>query len=403
MKPSLDRSRLNRMTVPAALTAVVLLILVFGSAYAAEKKTDYPPDISFSADQDGLKALRTLLKGKTASVKDWRRSWQELPGGGNGVLVAVSPHDVNNKEREPLLSWIKAGNRLIYIAWEPPSTLHIPGLSAEGGTAPDNRPGESVRIARHGDNSANGAQLSAAAPFSTKRLSKASGAEAIFSDDRGVLAARYPYGQGDVTVILTPEWLRNSQILQQDHFELLWPVLLEAAGGRNVWFDEFHHGYRAKPGLLEVYPAWMLAAYAEVALAVLLWLWRKGKRFGPVHTPREWVVLRGDETLKAVAGWYRRRRLMADAIMEQEQYLRKLLSERYGVRTTAAPAELVQAVRMNAGDEAAGKLKSLLGRLQELRKGKRYASKSFLADSAAMAEIGRAVEQRGDADNGTVH
>jgi hypothetical protein len=116
-------------------------------------------------------------------------------------------------------------------------------------------------------------------------------------------------------------------------------------------------------------------------LALLLWLWWKGKRFGPIYTPREWVVRRGDETLVAVAGWYERRRLNRDALAHQYDYLRQVFRLRWGMPVQASDQEIVRAARENWGSERADKLNALFQRLEEVKRGGRYQVREFLLDS----------------------
>jgi hypothetical protein len=383
----------------AMLAAAVLLFLLIGSAFSSGRHTDYPPNLSFSPDTDGLKAVRTLLERRVGPVNEHRRSWSKLPSGSNHVLLSVAPLGVDEKEEQPLLEWVQRGNRLIIADLALPDYPALPGLeiksAAKAGAAASTEVKAMLQHTPEGVRT-----LMADMPLSSVRLSESREAKVLLTDDEGMLAASYTYGQGQVTVILVPEWLRNERILKEQHFELLWPILLAEADSRNIWFDEYHHGYQSKPGVLEAIPGWLLAVYAELILAALFWLWIKGKRFGPVRTPREWVVLRGDETLKAVAGWFRRRGLAKDAISGQEQYLRLILQERWGVRSTARPEELVRAARMHTSPRTAQQLEELLGRLQDMRNGKRYSSKAFLSDSVIMAEIIEAVEQRSEGTHG---
>ncbi|MDF2922074.1 MAG: hypothetical protein K0R57_988 [Paenibacillaceae bacterium] len=377
------------------LSAAVLLFLLIGAFFAAETTEDMPPYLSFSADDDGLKAIRTLMSRKAESVNEWRKSWNALPAGQENVLLSAAPDNVEEGEGEPLAEWIARGNHLIVLDQELPPHMGFPGVDSivpepENAASPGVVP--VVRYAASGGQEKSGM---AEAPRTKKRLKETPEARMLLSDSRGGLAARYAHGQGSVTVLLAPEWLINEAAAREEHFELVWPILLDAIQGRHTWFDEYHHGYRAERGITEVYPAWLLAVYVQAALAVVLWLVRKGKRFGPVHIPREWVVRRGDETLAAVAGWYKRRKLRNEAIREQEQYLRQLLQERWGVRLSAPIEEVVQSARIHGGAELGEQLESLLVRLGELNGGKRYSDKAFLADCAAMAHIVEAAERKG--------
>lgn len=390
-KRSTDNIKPIAMTV---LAAVMLLLIALGANIQSHKPKDLPPYLSFSADADGLKGLRTLMELKAGPVKEWRESWTVLPGGAGHTLLAVEPGSVGEKEKQPLLNWIAQGNRLIIFSKHIPAYLVRPEIGLESADQPHPVNPEATVIRYDGAGGGDGIRYKTRTPDAVIRLKETGKAQVLLKDEQGILAARYPYKNGTVVMVLTPEWLWNSSILQDEQFEAVWPLLLGESQGYPVWIDEFHHGYSATRTWSQVYPVWLLAAFGQACLAAVLWLLYRGKRFGPVHTPREWVVRRGDETLLAVAGWHRRRSLRLDAIGEQEQYLRQLLQERWGIRVEAEPEEAAAVALIYGGERLAGQLELLLKRLRELPAGKRYSNKQFLADCLAVAHIVEGLERR---------
>ena len=153
--------------------------------------------------------------------------------------------------------------------------------------------------------------------------------ETLLYDDQGILAGRIQMGKGSMTLFLVPDWMTNAQIQKWSHFEAIWPYI--QGDWSVVWVDEYHHGLQEKPGLLAIYPGWLVASCIQLAAALLLLVWWQGKRFGPVYTLREWTVRRGDETLLAIARWYEQRGLARDALLHREAYLRQLIHDRWGV------------------------------------------------------------------------
>jgi hypothetical protein len=389
------------ITASAVLIAAVILFLLIGSFYATSKGQEQAPYLSFSADIDGVKAVRTLLARKGIDAGEWRHPWVRLPKGSGHTLIAVEPYGIDPKEKTAVEVWLEQGNHVLWISRNvseggirPLVTESVARSPRDGGVQP-------VHVKR---NAAIGdigtpASFEAAAVQASERLKPSEQAELLLSDERGILAARYPVGQGSLTVLLAPEWLLNGTILQKQHFELVWPLLMDSMANPDnglVWFDEYHHGYHAKPGILAVYPDWMLAVYIQAGLAALLALWHLGKRFGPIETPREWTVRRGDETVLAVAGWHRRMKLRRASIGQQEQYLRQLIQERWGVRVSAGDQELVLAARVHGGETVALKLAALLRRLQEIREPGRYPDSVFLQDCSRIAEITDLLEKEWD-------
>lgn len=379
-----------------ALAVLMLVLIALGTAGLQSRKSeDMPPYLSFSADADGLKGLYTLLSERAGKTRQWRESWRSLPQGTGHTLIAVQPGGIGTKEEQPLLDWVAKGNRLLLFSQREPAYLAGAGVRVRNPLLAVEGQGASVRITL-GQGGEGGSEGRAQAPAARYRLSKSpQQAQVLLADGPGIVAASYEHGTGSITVVVAPEWLRNDRIMLEEHFELIWPILRQETEGRTVWFDEYHHGYTAKRGLTRVFPAWLLAMFAQAALCALLWLWLRGKRFGPVQTPREWVVRRGDETLTALAGWYRRRSLHREAIVQQGEYLRQLLQERWGIRTAASPEEASAIARLYGGDQMADRLETVLERIEYVRQSSRgYSSKEFVKDSMAVARVVEAVERR---------
>lgn len=371
---------------PLALLAVaVVLFLAAGLFLVREKAPDQVPYVSFSADLDGTKAAAEMIEGVAADVRQWRQPWTQLPEPvPGGVLAAIQPATggIDPKERDSVLQWVERGNHLLLFQQQPDEWAGMNGERLE--KTPDTAAGAfPVKRLRPGSPAV---EVLADKPVTRYRLQGAEPSEQLLTDDFGTLAASRIYGEGTITIVLTPEWLRNDTIDRHGHFELVWPILRGLSAGRTVWIDEYHHGITSKPGLFAVYPGWLLAVYAQLALAFLCWLWIRGKRFGPVHTPREWIVRRGDETLLAVSGWFRKRRLNGHLLREQELYVRQRLQDRYGIRAQAPISEWVETVRSRAGDRAASELQVILEELERVSGSDSVPDREFLQASGKIAE-----------------
>jgi hypothetical protein len=332
------------------LLLCIICFLILGYWIVKPKAVDQPPYLSFSADRDGTKAWRELLEEKQERVKEWRLGWEELPNGSNQLLVAVQPGGLSKAEQGELLGWIEQGNDFILFHQRPAGWELFELEEREAAAKPEPR-----QIQREGEAGASDLPAIVGTPH---RIKSYEGQQVVLSDDQGVLGTRLSIGEGSMTVLLTPEWLMNERITEHAHFELVWPLF--GKSWESVWVDETHHGYRTQPGLLAVYPAWLVLASVQLALALLFWLWRRGKRFGPVYTPRAWTVRRGDETLQAVAGWYERLGLRTEALGHQQQLLRQLLWERWGLSPSAGAAEAAQAAHARWPQAQASRLVRLL-------------------------------------------
>ncbi|MEB4798606.1 DUF4350 domain-containing protein, partial [Paenibacillus chondroitinus] len=289
---------LNKLHVGLAVS--ILLFFALGYWLAKPKLPDLPPYLSFSADVDGTKAWKELLATKQSAVKEWRLDWKHLPGGTSMLLVAIQPSAVTKSDREHLLKWVQAGNDAIIFDREPQGWASWETVRVDGG--PQDARGalgeleqlgkqeqqvKAVSTIRVSADYASADETLTGKVETSYRLQPGGSGLALFEDERGVLASRVQEGAGSITMVLTPTWLQNGTIDEASHFELIWPLFAKSWDA--VWVDETHHGYGTKPGLLAVYPAWLVLASAQLGLALLLWLWLRGKRFGPVHTPRAWT------------------------------------------------------------------------------------------------------------------
>ncbi|MEX1030100.1 MAG: DUF4350 domain-containing protein [Paenibacillaceae bacterium] len=330
--------RLNKLHFGLVLTIICFLLI--GYWIVKPDLERYPAYLSFSPDVDGTKAWRQLLEQRQSQVREWKLTWRDLPQHENQLLVVIEPIGVTDDERAELRSWLTQGNDLILfhhapIGWDEFSLV-------EQEEANSNSNSNSVHTIYTGG-SIEGEGLSALVVTSNRLADSTEQQDVLFTDSEGILGSRVAVGAGSLTVVLAPDWLTNDAILEHSHFELVWPLFHKRWDA--VWIDETHHGYQQKPGLLAVYPAWLVIACIQLSAALLFWLWLRGKRFGPVYTPRAWTVRRGDETLQAVAGWYERLGLRGEALIHQQQLLRQLLYEHWGLSPSASTAQAAALAR----------------------------------------------------------
>ncbi|WP_274364011.1 DUF4350 domain-containing protein [Paenibacillus thermotolerans] len=390
-------TRTNR--TQALLAVCVFLFIGLGFAFIRPGLTDYSPYLSFSPDLDGTKALRTLLERQGADVREWRLPPDRLPKAEGQLYVAIDPYKMTQTAGGELTSWASEyGNDVVVLE-------HVPGPLNPWGTEDSERTGDEEKQpakaepVRQDESAAYvtavggaGETTHEAIVESFLRLTEVEADEVLLRDERGVIAARKSIGQGSVTMALTPEWTQNENILKGEQFELLWSMLGgESAAGRTIYFDEYHHGYADSPGISQVYPPWLLAAFGQIAAALIIWLWRKGKRFGPAYTPREFRVRRSDETLLAVSGWYRRGKLTRESLGYRVEHLKRALSLRgVGLPGAAKAADIAAAAKPALKPETAEALRNVLLRWEQADGA--YSEKRWVEDSAVLDEALRTIE-----------
>jgi hypothetical protein len=75
--------------------------------------------------------------------------------------------------------------------------------------------------------------------------------EIIIVDEKGVIMAEVRHGKGRLIVSTAPEIFSNELIQKEDNSLLAVNCINSAPGGRPVFVDEFHHGFRDRQTLLQ--------------------------------------------------------------------------------------------------------------------------------------------------------
>jgi hypothetical protein len=379
-----------------ALAVCVFLFIGLGLALSRPGLMNYAPYLSFSPDKDGVKAVRLLMEQEGADVKEWRLAPERLPDGKGQLFLAIEPYGVAHESSMKLVEWAEQGNEVVVFGAFP---YWLKDWDMEF-IDPAESDGKVTAVGASGGSRAFEAPVDTEIRFVPEAPARHS--EALLRDAAGVLAVRQSVGEGGITISAPSEWMMNENILEGERFELLWMLLGgEALNGRTVFIDEYHHGYSVSPGMTQVYPMWLLAAAAQAALGFGAWLWWRGKRFGPAYTPRAFLVRRGDETLLAVAGWYRRGRLTFEALDHNVERLRRVLQLRGGVPASAGAGQLYAAAErtLEGNRMPPGQLRDVLERWESLRREKEtggrvaYSDKAWLADSIVLDETLKTLEE----------
>jgi hypothetical protein len=315
------------------ISLAVCLFLGLGTLLRPQAPTQYPKYLAESPSPSGIKAFYTLLKNNSTQVGIWKKPAQALPSTASGqLMILVEPSTpLTSNEINQWTKWMEAGNHLLLVAENPQGAFNLR-------TAPAGDPDRSGTVV----GSEKWKETYQATIETDLRLVPESNDKMLLQDQLGVVALSRAYGEGELMVLLAPEWLTNGVIAQKDHLQLLL-LLISRADPKVIWFNDFIHGSNNLPAVLGVYPEWFLVLLAQLALGLLLWLWYKGKRFGPIRTPREWVVRFGDERIRAIASWYERGKFYQESLAIQVEFLRQAVAERWGIPTNLQGQEFITA------------------------------------------------------------
>jgi hypothetical protein len=365
------------------ISIVILLILFFGlgTSLIPNKQAEYPDFISQSPSPSGVKAFYTYLKGQQNQVQVWERPVEQLPMSSGQFMLLIEPDRMfNEEEQEKWIEWMEHGNDLWLVAQYPEGFFNVKTNRVE---ANNEDPLKQIHtyVGTH-----------KVLVETNLRLVPKAGEKTIYEDSAGPIAITQSYGKGKLTVLLTPEWFQNKNIVENDHLQLILP-LLEQVQPEVVWFNDYVHGFKSKLAIIEAYPKWFILIFAQVALFVLLWIWSKGKRFGPIETPREWVIRLGDERIKAQAIWYQKGEFYQETLGHQLEYLRLIIQEKWGIAANTASQDFIELSKRRLPQSKQSKWERNWSEISTISSSEKVSHTQFLRCSKLIDDMRKEVQE----------
>ncbi|WP_158290487.1 DUF4350 domain-containing protein [Halobacillus salinus] len=311
------------------LIALGMFILVVGALLASfNEPKSYSPYLTQSPSPTGSKAFYEFAD-KEHEVSRWTAPPERLPDTSGAVLFMIEPYYTLSTEEQRLYErWMEQGNTIILMKQNPT------GLFDRKTEMLNQVEGQSTATGFGGTYEVNVEQAF--------RLLKEDNDEVILKDSYGALVVEHSYGSGELLVSMSPQWSQNGRIMESDHAYIMEQLLTR--GTEQILFDEYIHGSENVPTAFTIYPKWILVLALQLLVFAVLWLWYKGKRFGPIYTPRKYAVRFGDERLHALSAWYMRGGFYQESVDIQEEYLRRIIERRYGIRQDKSWSEIREAL-----------------------------------------------------------
>lgn len=370
-----------------ALILVIILFSFISILLVPQTPKSYPAYVIDSPSPTGLKGLYSLLDEQlNGQLRLWNQSPQELSlKKSNQLMIMIEPFNtLDTDETNILIDWMKAGNNILLVTEKPDAYFN-----QTVAWVPEN----------------NNEQLSTITGFYTLngtytgfvntsvRLIPEANDKILLIDDYGVLATSKNYGEGKLFTLITPDWFTNKSILEHNHLDIILPFI-EFSQSKVVLFNDYIHGYENKPTILEIYPDWFIFLFLQTLLILLLWLWYKGKRFGPIETPREWVVRYGDERIRAIAAWYERGGFYKESLLIQEEFLLDTIKTKWGISTKNDSIEHMKVAEYKLPTDAREKWINSWKSFQEIKLTKKVSHKEYLKWSKELEEMRKEVEKK---------
>lgn len=261
-----------------ALAVVVAVNLVAAGVrtVVGGKRPGGPPSSSYATADDGMAAYAELLADHGHRVTRLRVPLDEARLDPGETLVLADPDDVRAAESDAVATFVASGGRLVAagasvdpvlrrllggnLAWSGAGTRHarpvvlVPEVAAIG----------EVRA------TGGGSWRDAAAGLP------------VLADDGRVLALVADVDRGRVVALADASPLQNRLLAEAGNAAFG----LAAAGerGRPVRFAESVHGYGEAGGIGALPRRWLFTAFVAF-LAVIVWMWSRGRRLGPPDEP----------------------------------------------------------------------------------------------------------------------
>lgn len=176
-----------------------------------------------------------------------------------------------------------------------------------------------------------------------------------FTDDRpgtscydGALL-RYTDAGRTITVVGSADFMTNGGLLGQGSAALA--MNLTGSQDRVIWYapQQIENESAGGQSLLDLMPAQIGWAVAQLCVAVLLVAWWQGRRLGPLVAERLPVVVRASETVEGRARLYRSHRARDRAATALRTAALTRLAPRLGLGPRVSPAAVVQAIAQRTG------------------------------------------------------
>ncbi|MCA1038312.1 DUF4350 domain-containing protein [Bacillus infantis] len=361
---------------------VPLLLFIMASYFlAGDAPAGYPPYLSKSPSPTGIKGLYTYLEQNGSSIRKWSRDPGLLPNPEEPILLVMAePSSVPDREEMAAYTRFLENGHTILLFKENPAPMF--GIETEQ-FASEAESAVMVADKEGGKHSA--------AVFSPFRITEEPEDEILLSDELGAVAVKRAIGKGSLIAVNSPSWLTNGMILDENHFELIL-ALMDVAAARDIFIDEFLHGQESSSGV-GAYPQWFLVILIQGALLALLWIFYKGKRFGPVDWPREETVRFTDEKIAALSAWHIRGRRYQDSLRIQADYTKELLQEKWGIPYSRGWEEAGESILAKASSLTEKEVDSLTEGISSILKEENLHKKDYLRWSAKLDDLRKEVEK----------
>jgi hypothetical protein len=262
------------VVILAALVGVDVVVSLAGSS-GSGVPTSSGTSSSFDPSAQGTEAMADLLTRFGHRVSRLQQSLSADAVALSTTLIVADPVKWDTGQTDAVRGFVRSGGRVVLAGGPFNSsvlrsllgTSDVPVLSPVG-VASAHAVGNAPELA--------GVSVVDADP-SDGAWDQAGATTPILRSGGTSLALVADVGAGRVVLLASPSPLRNQYLGDADN--AAFALNLAGGPGRAVAFDEYAHGFgQSGPGSLPSHWKW---AFLLAGLAVVVWMWSAGRRFGP--------------------------------------------------------------------------------------------------------------------------
>jgi hypothetical protein len=235
-----------------------------------------PPSSSYGTTPEGLAAYARLLARYGHPVERTRTALDEGVLHPDETLVVADPAGLPADEVATIEAFVRAGGRLVALG---PGS--VPALRPLLGTDVTWVAGGGLRW-RPASPAPEVTGISAVEAAGRGSWRAWGSATPLLAAGDAVTAVVADVGRGRVVAVSDPSVLQNGYLGRAGN--AAFGIAAAGAGARVVRFAEAPHGFGESVGLGAIPRRWQFAAVVGV-LAALVWMWSRGRRFGPPEEP----------------------------------------------------------------------------------------------------------------------
>ena len=310
--PTLNRAWRIGLTVVAVVVAANLVLRFIGSITGGTPGG--PRSSSYATSRAGTAGFAELLGRAGHPVAQVRRPPHSSPPSPRATVFLLDPPAVAPRDTQALRSFVRAGGRLV-----------------ASGLSQDAMRELVVSVPRRAEGSRR---------VQVRRLEVETDGAAAWRPDGFVAERRV--GRGRVFLLADSSPLQNRLLTRADNAAL--GLALAGSRARPVAFLESYHGYGRSSGLAALPLAWKLLL-GGLALAALVYMLARGRRFGPPQPEGRELPPPRREYVDALAASLARSRRRDEAVEPVRREAREALLRRAAQPPDAADDAVREAAR----------------------------------------------------------